>query len=405
MSERVSEIIRFLKRPAAFAGIAAAFALSACVQAPAPVAGSAVGDGGAAASTGPAPVQAPPVTGPVNVALFAPLTAQGDRARALARDLQAAAELARDDLDGDIVLRVYDTGGSQEMAAAAAARALGEGANIFIGPLFGATTQAVAPVAAQRGVNVLSFSTNPQVAGGNVWLTGLLPGTEVDRVLGYAASREIGSVGVLHPQNEYGALAARAAQGSAGRYGLALGQVAAYPVSFEGIQNTTRTAAPGLRGAGAVLLPDGGDALVATASFLAYFDVNPRRVRYLGLGQWNTPATLSEQALRGGWFAAPEPALRERFAKRFTTAAGRAPHPLATLGYDAVAVVGAMASGGGATPFSAAAITAPRGFRGVNGPIRFTPDGLNQRGLAVLEVGDGAFRVIDPAPTDFGAGS
>jgi hypothetical protein len=54
--------------------------------------------------------------------------------------------------------------------------------------------------------------------------------------------------------------------------------------------------------------------------------------------------------------------------------------------------------------FSAASITDPGGFFGVNGVFRFTADGLNQRGLAVLEVQPDGFIVVDPAPGGFAAG-
>jgi hypothetical protein len=60
---------------------------------------------------------------------------------------------------------------------------------------------------------------------------------------------------------------------------------------------------------------------------------------------------------------------------------------------------------GASDPFGAEAITRPQGFRGAVGPIRFTPDGLGERSMAILEVGQGAFRVIDPAPLAFGAGT
>ncbi|MEL6479232.1 MAG: hypothetical protein AAFR17_18030, partial [Pseudomonadota bacterium] len=82
---------------------------------------------------------------------------------------------------------------------------------------------------------------------------------------------------------------------------------------------------------------------------------------------------------------------------------------VAVLGYDAVRVAGAVfaqaKAGGGTDPFPTAALTRPTGFQGGIGAIRFTPDGLSQRALAVLEVQNRRFRTVDPAPAAFGAGS
>ena len=47
------------------------------------------------------------------------------------------------------------------------------------------------------------------------------------------------------------------------------------------------------------------------------------------------------------------------------------------------------------------AIQNPNGFTGVDGLFRFTPNGLVQRGLAVLEVEPQGAIVISPAPQSF----
>ncbi len=43
----------------------------------------------------------------------------------------------------------------------------------------------------------------------------------------------------------------------------------------------------------------------------------------------------------------------------------------------------------------------PDGFAGVDGIFRFLPNGLNERGLAVLEMGRNGPQVVDPAPVSF----
>ena len=158
----------------------------------------------------------------------------------------------------------------------------------------------------------------------------------------------------------------------------------------------------------AILLADGGQSLSSAAAYLPYYEIDPRETRLIGIGKWNDPSTFAEPSLRGGWFAGPDPRPRAKFAEHYKNAFGAGPHSLASLGYDAMAAVGAMVAEARAQnaqyPFLPRAIVAPQGFNGINGAFRFLPNGLNERGLAVLEVRDKRFRVIDRAPSGFSGG-
>jgi hypothetical protein len=79
------------------------------------------------------------------------------------------------------------------------------------------------------------------------------------------------------------------------------------------------------------------------------------------------------------------------------------------LGYDAVQVAGQLLAEARRTgtrdPFGYRELTRPEGFQGALGPLRFRPDGLAERAMAILEVGDGRFEVADPAPGRLDLGS
>ena len=74
---------------------------------------------------------------------------------------------------------------------------------------------------------------------------------------------------------------------------------------------------------------------------------------------------------------------------------------LLTTGAAAAAVAAVLAKAGRPIPFSHDAILNPSGFTGVDGLFRFAPNGLVQRGLAVLEVQPQGPVVVSPAPRDF----
>ena len=139
----------------------------------------------------------------------------------------------------------------------------------------------------------------------------------------------------------------------------------------------------------------------AIARKLVAAGLDTKATRLLGSGLWDVPDIGDEPALDGGWFAASPPDARRDFEQRYRATYGREPPRLASLGYDAAALAAALARGQGGPPFSRQAILNPNGFTGVDGLFRFTPQGLVQRELAVLEVEPQGNVVVSPAPQNF----
>ena len=75
----------------------------------------------------------------------------------------------------------------------------------------------------------------------------------------------------------------------------------------------------------------------------------------------------------------------------------------ATLAYDAVALVAALARTQGPQRFAPDVLTNASGFAGIDGLFRFRPDGTNERGLAVMRVGSGGGVPVAGSPKSFGA--
>lgn len=322
----------------------------------------------------------------VKVALLVPTSGAQS---ALGQALQDAAQLAVFEVaDKSFTLTTYDTGDSASGAAAAARKATGEGAKLLLGPVFGPATRAVAPAAG--GVGVVSFSNDPSVAGGGVYLLGFQPRDQVARVVGYAASKGMKRIALLAPGNDYGRLVAEALAGAATRHGVTVPQSRLYNPRGTDVDAEARALAQ----AGdfdAVLVPEGGARLRQIAQTL-------KSVKLLGTGQWDDAATTSIPGLAGAWFATSAPEQYAEFVKRYQRTYGKPPPRLATVAYDATALAAVLGRGG---DFGPSALASPNGFAGIDGIFRFGPDGVSERGLAVYEITEGGRRVVDPAPTSF----
>ena len=115
------------------------------------------------------------------------------------------------------------------------------------------------------------------------------------------------------------------------------------------------------------------------------------------------PPSSHEAALDGGWFPASLQDSASTFASRMRSSFAVSPTPVIGLGYDAVALVAVLAAQNSdpSARFSTDALTLPSGFSGIQGIFRLRPDGLSERGLAVMEIDGAGVRVIDPAPASF----
>ena len=383
-----------LSRRALLMSAAASMAVAACDV---PAVGARMGAGGADPSR------------PVAVALMLPGGGGNGERDTLARNLENAARLAMADLQGvEIDLRIYQTGGSAERAASLAARAVNDGAQIIVGPLFGDSARAVGPVAAQAGVNVLSFSNNPEVAGGNVFLLGPMFEPTATRLLSYAAAQSKGNVMIVSEQNQAGEVGLRAMQRAAQRTAANIVATESYAFSQQGIVDALPRISSAARSSGAqsvFLTASSAGALPLLAELLPQNGISPSNFQYMGLTRWDIPpATLQLSGLQGGWFALPDPTLTAQFESRYRAAYGSTPNAVAALAYDGIAAVGALARRGGSAPFSAASITQGSGFAGVTGVFRLRADGSNERGLAIAEIRDQRVVVLSPAPRSFAGG-
>ncbi|MGE0737081.1 MAG: penicillin-binding protein activator [Alphaproteobacteria bacterium] len=372
----------------------------------------------------------------VKVALILPLT--GDYAE-VGQAMQRAAEIALFDVgDKRVQLVPLDDKGTPEGAADAANQAIAQNVNLILGPLLAGSVRAVRDRAATASINVVAFSTDATVAGGNVYLLSFLPEQQVARIMAQAAQQNLKRIAVLAPQTPYGTQVVKHVQDLAPRFTMSVARVAYYDVnakdyskeirafadydrrhgaalaarsraqsqandeaSRRAAQRMKRVDAIGELDFDAVLIPEGGQRLQLVASLLNFYEVDPGKIRYLGMGQWDDPALKREPSVKGAWFAAPPPEARSRFVEKYRAAHKTEPPRIATLAYDAVALAAVLARNPNGPDFSAAALTNERGFSGLDGIFRFRTDGLSERGLAVLQIERDDFKVISPAPTTF----
>jgi ABC-type branched-subunit amino acid transport system substrate-binding protein len=370
---------------------------------------------GGATTPAPNPLTQPAVPQEAKVALLLPLSGQN---AAVGRGLMQAAEMGVFDSAGDDFSLVVRDSAAIGGPGTATRSALGEGARLVLGPVF-STEVAAAGAAANQTVSgavpVISFSNDRAAAKPGIFVLGIAPQAQVERVVSYAASQGLKRFAILYPTSAYGNAVKAAYQDAVVAAGGQIAAMQGYDPAATDFIATMQSLSAAFKSSGfdALMIPEGGAKLRTIAAMLPGFDipiagpgtgaVAAGQVRLLGTGLWNDPSLTQERTLAGGWFATTPPDRWQSFVQRYQQVYGAAPDPRAGIVYDAVTLAVALSKAKPGGDFSAARLTDPSGFAGVTGLFKLNPDGTSSRGLSVLEIGGGGITVRDPAPATFQA--
>jgi ABC-type branched-subunit amino acid transport system substrate-binding protein len=313
--------------------------------------------------------------------------------------LNAAQQAVFDAAGADFELQPRDTA-AEGGAEAAARAAIANGARLIIGPLFASEIPAVKLVAQINGLMILPLSTDTSLADRGVFVMGLAPGAQVERVVAYASSHGAHNFAALVPSTPYGSLVGEVFRKAVARNGEKLIDVETFDPAAHGAADKIMALAAKREGIDALFLPESDSDLKSITDQLVAAGFTPAHTHILGTGLWDVPKLGHDDPLLvGGWYAAPDPASRRTFAANYEAAYDQEPPRLATLAYDATALAAVLAKNGGR--YDETALTNPNGFAGLDGIFRLTLWGGVERGMAVNEVTQDGARVVDPTPTSF----
>lgn len=343
---------------------------------------------------------------PVQVALLVPADSGDANYDYMARSMANAARMAVADAQGArIDLRVYNSGDDAAQAVAMANKAVAEGAKVIVGPLHAESANAVGNAVRGR-VNVLSFSNNADIAGGNLFVLGNTFGNTADRLVSYGVRQGLRRFLIVHENDVAGQIGGAAIEGAIARNRATMVGKTAHGMTraqMDSIAPTIAQAAAANQAQAVFLTGNQQSVLPEITAALANAGLNSSAIQMMGLTRWDMPASrMSLPQLQNGWFAIPDTARMAEFNARYRAAYGENPHDFATLAYDGVSAIAANVRAGRKNAVTTAGLTQGAGFAGIQGAFRLRPDGSNQRQLSVATLQGGRLVVIDPARRSFG---
>ena len=352
--------------------------------------------------------------------------------------LKSAQMAIFDNKNDEIYLYPLDTKGNPQGARKAAEKAIEHDVHIIIGPVFSNSVFAISKIMKERNIPIIALSTDKKVSGDGVYLMGFMPDDPINTVVAYAADQGCKDLGAVIPNNNYGKIVYQILEESSAINNISfikkifidpqskdfseeIKKFSNYPLrhaallerrkelidqedeyskkALSRLENIDTLGDPPFN---CVFLPFGGRVLKTVATLLAFYDVDPKKIKFLGTMQWADVSLGTEPPLLGGWFAAPELKRWSKFVSRYKDYFNETPLRLSSIVYDSISLIFHLYKDeSDKESFPSSNLANQNGFSGLDGIFRFTSEGITERNLAILEVQRGNLKVIQKPDTAF----
>ena len=369
----------------------------------------------------------------IKVALLVPLSGKHKQ---LGESLLNSATLSLFDNDkkDDIELVVFDSKGTPFGAKDAMKEIVKQDIKIVIGPVFSSSVESVAEMVANNDIIALSFSNNMELINNKgIFLMGFFPEQQIEKTVNFAMSQGKNSFSVIASNNQYGLKISNIVKQTVARKDgnfitseLYMNNdrdldrsvkrlVNAYIVSQRVYENQEEGEEEIDKSEiviteedkiypDVIFIPESGKVLSIIMAKMKQYNTNERDFQIIGSNSWDKPSTLKDLNLIGSWFPAPESKLYEKFQKKYYSAFKEESIRIDSIAYDAVNVITKLVknnnSDRGVLTMEDFIHYKKSGFKGIDGLFRFLPDGIVERNLAILEVKEDEFNIIE-SPTNF----
>lgn len=375
------------------------------------------------------------------VAVILPLTGPD---AALGRQIKHAIEIAFfQEQPGDIMVSFHDLSGTRDQKITTIENVIAQAPTMVIGPLFAEDAKLVRDLKPDA-LPVLSFTSDAAALGDGVLSVGLMPNQSVEAIVRRINQEGRRRVLFLAPENQSGYLNAASAVEAARTYGLDIVGLYYYRAGdTDAIKETAARAtlndyrvaantrakeilstiliretlcpadktsltrqlnalnakdAIGDLPYDAVLFLGAAPDSKTLASFLRYYDLNPRKIKFFGTALWDSKILFNDITLAGSQYSSLPAGISE-FNRIYRDIKGEEPERIASMGYDAAMLAINTLQSARNIP---AYLLNPSGFAGLDGLIKLHADGTNERALEIMELaGTGSPRLKSPAVKNF----
>jgi ABC-type branched-subunit amino acid transport system substrate-binding protein len=364
------------------------------------------------------------MAGLLRVALLVPLSGP---VRAVGEDLVNAAQLSLfENNKKEVLLKIYDTKGTTFGAVEAINKAIKDGVDVIIGPVFKAETKAIQKIAEKNGLLVFSLSSEQDLLNSkNIFVTGPIVEQEIQLLISYMVEKGIYNYVGLMPNTSFGASVNRVLREAVVGKDAMLIKTEYYDsgepqmlkkiielVSFYEVPKTlyenfekkkleskilgeTKNIEIDIKEEDkiypqAMFIAEGGKFADQIGSLVFSVRKEKRDIQLIGTSKLDgNENTLKNPYLDETIFVGANPEKYEKYADNYDKAYGYKPLKITSIVYDLINIIDEVyRKEDGAYRPNKHALLDPLGFDGIDGRFRFLPNGLVERRLYVLQFKD-----------------
>ncbi|MFV9927408.1 MAG: penicillin-binding protein activator [Candidatus Midichloria sp.] len=348
----------------------------------------------------------------LNIAVLLPLSGQY---AGMGQSMLDAVQLASAELgSGKINMIAIDAGSTPESAANALSN-IGNNIDAIIGPVLKGQMEIVNRHSRAKDIANIAFINDRDFVNlGNLLMLGMPIEQQMSRVISYAAQKGAKNIFTIIPNNSLGesieALLLDYKNSNeikdfiTVKYNETRSVINTnFTQAVQELKNKM-SALPNYFEDAIILLPQSGNFLrKVSQNFEMLRDPNLKKIKVICGSQFHDSGPYSITWSNNPWFADVGLAARADFAARFRATNKYDPHHMASLAYDAVALILAVIEhdNNNLLVFNPKTLLNKAGFEGINGVFRFTKDGSGERLLSIFKIDSNQVIEIDPALTSF----
>ena len=292
---------------------------------------------------------------------------------------------------------------------------------LIVGPVFSEKLKVLNPMSRDENVKLISFSNNIDITSKNLSAFGLSPEDEIEKLFRYCDSKNLKRIKVILPENIYGnkikdkilnlkkldlnidskffyydpknpdfyEVSKRVANYETRKENLKneISRLSEFTdeISKAKIKKLKKLDTYGELNFDALLIiVNKFDELISFSSVLPYYDVDPKKIQYLGTSTWNKTAIVKEPSLNGGIFTDIDQDSLEKFINHYEKYFKEKPHELAAFAFDIIGLIAKLQSKDGS--LSKLKTIETVSYSGVTGKFRLLNSGRTSRTPEIYKI-------------------
>ena len=327
--------------------------------------------------------------------------------------------------ENKLELHIKDTEAKSDKVKKVLSELIDEGVKVVIGPLFSKSLAAIQSEVASNNINLFALTNNINLRNKGIWIFGVDPQAQTEKVLRYAFEKGSKNIAALLPQNAYGLHLFDTITSFSKANLMKIEKIEFYNFSVESQRKTAQKISEGFedykiyldkikeqdneedksngifmeKPFDSVFIAASGQNLTVLSSQLQYNNVDPKEVQYLGISSWEDNSILNEPALEGGVFVTTSEMYQKKIKLIYKNSFSKEMPKIAMIAYDIVALLGSLKNLG--SNFNIYDLVNDEGYIGLRGLFRLKKDGVVERAFQLKKIKNKKFTILKKANSEF----